>query len=88
MTLLRQNRKQTQVALLHQGLHIINPDPRLHSAAETAYKRKTKNREKTGENRLYKVEWGETKVKHTYSSVLAMCLLWSWLNCRLLTPLC
>lgn len=40
MTLLKQNRKQTQVALLHQGLHIIDPDPSLHSAAETACKRK------------------------------------------------
>lgn len=27
----------TQVALLHQRLHVVNPDPRLHSAAETAW---------------------------------------------------
>lgn len=49
MRLLKRQRKQTQVALLHQGLHIINPDPSLHSATETACKRK-----KRGGAGLYK----------------------------------
>lgn len=42
--MLTQQRKQTQVALLHQGLHVINPDPSLHSAAETACKREKKQK--------------------------------------------